>query len=83
MTKDLKRTAGLSASDAKVLTDIEQVGWHTVGVFPSANEAQAANRAISVGLNYSFDHPEIILVGLPLKTCMAIVNVIGNAVKSG
>jgi hypothetical protein len=82
MTKALDQTEGLSASDAKVLSDIQRVGWHTVGVFPTGEET-GANWAFSVGLNYSFNHPEVILVGLPLETSMEIVNVIGNAVKSG
>lgn len=82
MTKALEPTDGLSASDAKVLTDIQAVGWHAVGVFPREHE-EGPNWAFSIGLVYSFRHPEVILLGLPLQSCMSVLNVIGTEVKGG
>ena len=38
MTKSLKKERGLSAPDAKVLRDIQRVGWHVTGVFARQNE---------------------------------------------
>jgi Domain of unknown function (DUF4262) len=32
---------------------------------------------------YSFRHPEVILLGLPLQSCMSVLNVIGTEVKEG
>jgi hypothetical protein len=82
MAKSLEQTEGLSAPDAKVLSDIQTFGWHTVGVFPNHGNQEAA-WAFSVGFHFSFNHPEVILVGLPVTTCMEIVNVIGNQIKTG
>lgn len=49
MTKTFEPTEGFSASDAKVLTDIQAFGWHTVDVFPGEKE-EGSNWAFSVGL---------------------------------
>jgi Domain of unknown function (DUF4262) len=56
MTKAIEQTDGLSSSDAKVLTDIQAVGWHAVGVFPREHE-EGPNWAFSIGLFHSFGHP--------------------------
>jgi hypothetical protein len=82
MAKTLEQTEGLSAPDAKVLTDIQAVGWHVVGVFPREHE-EGPHWAFSVGLSYTFGHPEVILLGLPLQSCMSVLNVIGAEIKAG
>lgn len=82
MAKTIEQTEGLSAPDAKVLTDIQAVGWHVVGVFPREHE-EGPHWAFSVGLSYSFGHPEMILLGLPLQSCMSVLNVIGTEIKAG
>lgn len=82
MTRSLYHTSGLSESDVKVLTDIKEFGWHTVGVFPKTGE-EGPNWAYSIGLYHSFSHPEVIITGLSIQTCMTLVNEIGKLVKSG
>src|SRR5215470_10153226 len=82
MTKSLDEKRGLSAPDAKVLGDIQRVGWHVTGVFAQKNET-GPEWAFSIGLFHSFQQPEVILFGLPFERCMDVVNVIGEQVKSG
>jgi hypothetical protein len=82
MTKSLDSSEPLSAPDAKVLNDIKRMGWHTLGVSPSQGE-DGPDWAFSIGLYHTFGHPEVIVLGLPVKTCMELVNVIGKHVKEG
>ena len=81
MTRALEELGGMSAPDAKVLQDIQRVGWHVVKVFVPKDEE--GDWAYSIGLFHSFGHPEVILFGLPLDRCMTLVNVIGRQVKAG
>ena len=82
MTRALTETEGLSASDVKVLRDIQRVGWHVTGVFASKGE-QGPEWAFSIGLFQSFGHPEVIVFGLPFKRWMDVVTVIGQQVQDG
>jgi hypothetical protein len=82
MTRAINQTEDLSASDLKILTDIGSVGWHVLGVFPQNNES-GSDWAFSIGLFHSLSHPEVVLIGLPLKTCMEVVNDIGVQIKAG
>jgi Domain of unknown function (DUF4262) len=82
MTRGLQDKNGLSAPDAKVLEDIQSHGWHVTGVFTSKGEA-GLDWAFSIGLFHTFGHPEVIVFGLKLNTCMNIVNEIGQQIKAG
>jgi hypothetical protein len=82
MTRSLELTANLSAPDAKVLTDIQTEGFHIVGVFPRQDE-EGPNWAFSIGLFHSSHHPEVIVCGLSLKTCMSVMSIVGTHVKAG
>ena len=73
---------GMPDTDAKVLQDIQRVGWHVVKVFVPKDE-EGPDWAYSIGLFHSFGHPEVILFGLALDRCMTLVNVIGRQVKAG
>jgi hypothetical protein len=82
MTKSLDSSEQLSAPDAKVLSDIKRVGWHTVGVSPNQDE-DGPHWAFSIGLHRTFNHPEVIILGLPVSTCMEIVNAMGKQIEAG
>ena len=82
MTRELTETAGLPTPDAKVLRDIQRVGWHVTGVFASKDE-EGPEWAFSIGLFHSFGHPEVVVFGLPFERCIDVVNVIGKLVKQG
>ena len=82
MTKSLDSSEQLSPPDAKVLSDIKRVGWHTLGVSQSQGE-DGPHWAFSIGLYYSFNHPEVIVLGLPIIACMEIVSVVGKQIGAG
>lgn len=69
-------------ADAKVLEDIRKYGWHTTGVFAEPDET-GPEWAFSIGLFHSFGHSEVIVFGLQLDDCIAVVNDVGQAVKAG
>jgi hypothetical protein len=82
MTRALDDSEGMSAPDVKTLTDIERVGWHVMKVFAQPGEA-GPEWAFSIGLFHTFQHPEVIVFGLPLDVCASVVNGIGQNVKAG
>jgi hypothetical protein len=61
MTRSLEEKRGLSAPDAKVLGDIQRVGWHVTGVFAQKDE-KGPEWAFSIGLFHSFQHPEVVVL---------------------
>ncbi len=67
-------------SDRKLLADVERVGWHVVGVY---DDEGSPGFAFSVGLFHTFDHPEIIVFGLPDVEAARIINIIGLQVQAG
>jgi hypothetical protein len=81
MTRNLEHNAGLSRSDAKVLADIQSYGWHVTKVFVSGVET-GPEWAFSIGLFHSYCHPVVIIFGLKLDVCMALVNEIGEQIKA-
>jgi hypothetical protein len=82
MTRPFDPTNDLSAPDVKVLNDIKNFGWHITGIFSQPNE-EGPDWAFTIGLFHSFAHSEVILLGLPFKTSMSVVNVAGAEVKAG
>ena len=82
MTRTLQDVEGLSNPDKKVLTDISEEGWHITGVFAKKDE-KGPDWAFSIGLFHTFGHPEVIVVGLELETCMDVVSEIGKHIKNG
>ena len=70
----------LSASERKVYDDVAQYGWHVVKV---ASSDVAEGWAFSVGLIETFDHPEIVMVGLPTDMMHTIINNIGEDIRRG
>src|SRR5437016_5954675 len=66
--------------DRKLLADVEDPGWHVIAV---EEDKEGPAFAYSVGLHYNFDHPEVILLGLPVRVMHQTINVVGEQVKSG
>jgi hypothetical protein len=82
MTRSIEEANDLSALDAKVLREIHTDGWQITGVLAREQE-KGPDFAYSIGFFHSMGHPEVILFGLPLDTCMRAVNVIGIDVQNG
>lgn len=53
------------ASDAKLLADVAQHGWHIVQV---SEEPGLPPFAFTVGLYYQFLQPEVLIMGIDLTT---------------
>jgi len=82
MTRSIEDANDLSALDAKVLREIHTDGWQITGVL-AREQDKGPDFAYSIGFFHSMGHPEVILFGLPLDTCMRAVNVIGIDVQNG
>jgi hypothetical protein len=82
MTRSLEEANELSSLDAQVLREIHTDGWQITGVMAREYEP-GPEFAYSIGFFHSLRHPEVILFGLPVETCMKAVNVMGMAIRSG
>jgi hypothetical protein len=70
----------MSDTTDPVASKIAQHGWAVVNV--EGDTAQPAY-SYSVGFTKAFDHPEVIVFGLPSDVLHQIINTIGRAVRSG
>jgi hypothetical protein len=66
--------------DAKVHSDIKEFGWHVVLITADANGPAFA---YSIGLQKTFKHPEVFIMGLKHETMHQIINGIGDRIKVG
>lgn len=66
--------------EQKVFDDIKRHGWSVFGV---AADENSPGFAYSIGLWHHYNHPEIILFGLPFPVMGKIINSIGDRVKAG
>jgi len=82
MTRDLRHRDGLRPGDEKFLSQIETYGWNVTKIFRRQGET-GPEWAFSTGLFQSYQHPEIVILGLPLDTMQEIINNIGLEVKKG
>jgi hypothetical protein len=62
-------------SDRKLLADVQEYGWHIIGV---EQDEEGPAFAYSIGLYHTFQHPEAILFGLDVKVMQQIINGIGD-----
>lgn len=75
------RTRGEDAGEQRVIDDIERYGWHIVGI---EADDDGPGFAYSVGMFYTFGHPEVIILGLDSAEMMAqIINCVGEVVRNG
>jgi hypothetical protein len=66
--------------DEKVQADITRHGWHVVILPP---EADAPGWAHTIGLWERFAHPELVVFGSEPRRLGALVNALGERVRSG
>jgi hypothetical protein len=65
----------LDASDQRILADVENFGWHVVGVGPArGSDDPDETFAYTVGLGKTFRWPEIICFGLDVDVMMHLLN---------
>lgn len=70
----------MDPDEEKVVSDVEQFGWHVVKII---EDQEGPAFAYSIGLFKSFGQPEFIVFGLPLETLHRIINVIGELAEKG
>ena len=70
----------MDSVERKVRSDIEEYGWHVMNVLP---ESDHAPHSYSIGLFASFEHPEIVIVGLPGARAHKFINNIADEIKDG
>ncbi len=66
--------------DARVLADIERHGWHVVLIPP---EGDAPGWAHTIGLWERHRHPELLVFGSEPRQLAALLNALGERVRSG
>jgi hypothetical protein len=69
-----------NVSDQKILDDVAQYGWHVIKVL---DKPDSPGWAYSIGLYRTFNHPEVVVFGLNADLMHAIINFIGEDVRSG
>jgi hypothetical protein len=70
----------LDDCDRKLLADIDRVGWHVVMI---PEEDGTPGWSFSVGLFRTFNHPEVVVFGLPLELSGEVINGIGADIRKG
>ena len=72
--------AELTSDEKDVLTRFESAGWFVNQVFTEGN---APDFAYTFGFYETFQHPEVIMFGLPLDTMLTILNEVGKLLGQG
>lgn len=70
----------LSPQDEKLLNDIEQYG---LGIASISEDESGPTYSFSIGLFDNYEHPEIILLGLPQLRSQEIINNIALKIHDG
>lgn len=70
----------LTRAHQKILSNIEEYGWHVLKVMESEDRI---GFCYSVGLYKTFQHPEIIIIGLKPELGHILINSIGTDIQNG
>jgi hypothetical protein len=74
------RIIGEDPSEQKVIADIRQYGWHCVHIMAEGDDGPYA---FTIGLFQNYQHPELIIFGLPAKVAHQILHIAIQAIQSG
>lgn len=66
--------------EKRLLNDIALYGWHVIKV---PEDDLGPSYGHSVGLYHTFNHPEIIVIGLELDAIHYIINRLGDTIREG
>ena len=77
---DDDREAGFDGGEEHLHQSLREVGWHIL-LIPEDEEGPTF--AYTIGLYHSYQHPEVLVQGLPQECVHGMLNVIGENVKSG
>lgn len=74
------RSIGEDRSEQKVIDDIAEFGWHCVHIQAEGSQVEYS---FTVGLFQTYEHPELIVFGLPSKVSHRILTTAAEAAQSG
>jgi Domain of unknown function (DUF4262) len=69
----------LRKMEEELMSNLKEPGWTVMGIGASENEP---GFSYTVGLWHSFQHPEIIVFGLPIRYAHSILNHLGGCIKN-
>jgi hypothetical protein len=67
-------------NDRKLLADIERLGWHVIHIF---EDDSGPAFSFSVGFYYTFQQPEVLIMGLPQKVAYDLLDTAVDQMKEG
>ena len=70
----------MDEADLRVRADIEKYGWHVAKI---EGDDQAPPWAFTIGLEHSFEHPEVLICGMEPELLHSLLNHVGELVKRG
>ncbi len=71
---------GMTKAEIEVLADIDEDGVHIVHV---AEDENGPARSYTIGMPYSFDHPEVIVFGLPPEVAEELLDAVADEAADG
>ncbi len=69
--------------DKNLRETIEKHGWASVAVFMVDKDQGQPPLLYTVGLHENFNHPELLLSGIPARTAMGILSPVVDRIKAG
>ncbi|MDO9405169.1 MAG: DUF4262 domain-containing protein [Polaromonas sp.] len=72
------RTVGEDAPEQKVIDDVAFYGWHCVNVLAEGKDSPFS---YTVGLFHTYQHPELIIFGLPSEVAHQVLNIAAVAIR--
>lgn len=70
----------MNAGDRKLLSDVKEFGWHVLSVY---EDNEGPGFSFTIGLYHTFEHPEVLMIGLDTDFMSGILNNIGDDIKNG
>lgn len=67
----------------RIIADVERYGWHVAVLEEGHNARKTPAFAYSIGLTATFEHPELVIVGMEPWTAAKIINVCGELIVEG
>jgi hypothetical protein len=80
MLTDFRPPVAEDEPDRKLLSDIENVGWHVLKIL---GDEHGPEYCFSVGLYYTFGHAEILVMGLSHSNGHQIINLAASLIAKG
>src|SRR5580693_6460317 len=80
MLPDFQPPAASDERDRKLLSDVKNLGWHVIGIF---EDETGPEYCFSVGLYYTFGHPEILVMGLKRPAAHKLINLAVAEIAKG